>query len=94
MFRNYFLRPAIATALILLIPLIAMQFAAEVVWDATDFIVAGALLFLTGLAYELTLRKVGAGGLRIATIVVITAALLLVWAELAVGVFGTPWAGS
>ena len=51
------LRMALATAFLLLLPLLAMQFTDEVVWDLADFAVAGALLFGAGLTYELVARK-------------------------------------
>ena len=83
----------LAVALILLIPFIAMQFTDEVNWTLLDFVVAGILLLGTGLLCELVMRKVNNGTKRIATIAVILAALFLIWAELAVGIFGTPFAG-
>jgi hypothetical protein len=79
--------------LILLVPIIAMQFTNEVKWDLTDFAVAGVLLFGTGLMCELVLRKVSKVRYRIAICVVLLMALFLIWAELAVGIFGTPFAG-
>ncbi len=81
-------------ALLLVIPLIAMQFTDEVNWTLSDFIVAGVLLFSTGLICELVLRKVNKFEHRIAIIAVILVALFFIWAELAVGIFGTPFAGS
>lgn len=83
----------IATTL-LLIPLIAMQFTDEVKWSLSDFVIAGILLFGTGLTCELVLRKVKGNGSRFILCAVVLAALFLIWAELAVGVFGTPFAGS
>lgn len=79
---------------ILLIPLIAMQFTSEVDWSASDFIIMGILLSGTGLAIELVLRKVTKTGHRLILCGIILIALFLIWAELAVGVFGTPFAGS
>lgn len=84
----------ITVFLLLLVPYIAMQFTGEVKWTMFDFIVAGILLFGTGLLCELVIRKVKSTKLRIAICVVIFAALLLIWLELAVGIFGTPIAGS
>lgn len=81
-------------AAILFIPLIAMQFTTEVNWDLTDFIAAGALLLAAGLAIEVVLRTIKAGNFRTVLFIVILLALFLVWAELAVGVFGSPFAGS
>ena len=79
---------------LLLIPLIAMQFTDEVNWKLSDFVVAGVLLLGTGLLCEFIIRKVNKTGYRIAIIVVILAAFLLIWLELAVGIFRTPFAGS
>lgn len=81
-------------ALVLLIPLLAMQFSEEVNWSPTDFAVAGALLFSGGIAYELIVKRVEDKTQRVVVAAALLLALLLVWVELAVGVFGTPWAGS
>ena len=81
-------------ALLLLIPFIAMQFTDEVVWTLFDFVVAGVLLFGTGLLCELVMRKVKNKDHRFAICGAILVALFLIWAELAVGIFGTPFAGS
>lgn len=78
-----------AAAFLLLLPLLAMQLTDEVVWDLTDFIVAGALLGGAGLAYELAARMTGNTACRAAFGVAIAAALILIWANLAVGVIGT-----
>lgn len=81
-------------ALLLLVPLVAMQFTDEVNWSPFDFVVAGSLLLGAGLLCELTLRVVKKTEYRLALCVVILAALLLIWIELAVGIFGTRFAGS
>lgn len=79
---------------LLMVPLIAMQFTTEVNWTWFDFVVAGILLYGTGLLCELVLRKVRDTGRRFLIIGIVMVVLFLVWAELAVGVFGTPLAGS
>ena len=84
----------LSVTLILLIPLIAMQFTGEVNWTLMDFVVMGVLLLGTGLLIELVLRKVKKTVYRIAICGVILLALTLIWAELAVGIFGTPFAGT
>ena len=84
----------IIVALLLLIPLVAMQFTNEVNWTLSDFVVMGALLLGTGLLCELVMRKVNNIKYRVAICGVILAALVLIWIELAVGIFGTPFAGS
>ncbi len=76
----------LTAALLLLILSIAMQFANEVNWTLFDFIVAGTLLLGTGLMCELVMRKVNKILLRIGICVVLLAILLLIWAELAVGI--------
>jgi len=80
--------------LLLLIPLIAMQFSTEVDWSLPDFLVAGVLLFTAGSVIELVIRKIKGKEYRIVLIVLVLGVLLLVWAELAVGIFGTPLGGN
>ena len=80
-------------AFLLLIPLIAMLFTDEVSWTLFDFIVAGVLLLGTGLMCELVMRKVNKIRLRITLCVALLTMLLLIWAELAVGILGTPLSG-
>lgn len=80
-------------ACILIIPLIAMQFTSEVNWDATDFLVAAVLLFGVVSLIELSLRNIKKAKYRTPIIIGIIILLLLVWMELGVGIFGTPFAG-
>jgi len=79
---------------ILLIPLIAMQLTNEVNWSLFDFIIMGAMLTITGLLGEIIFKKVKKYKHRVAPYVVVAIIFLLIWAELAVGIFGTPFAGS
>jgi hypothetical protein len=81
-------RIALMTAFLLLLPLLAMQFSDEVVWDLADFGVAGVLLFGAGLTYELVVGKGSAIAYRAAAGVAVATALLLVWVNLAVGIIG------
>lgn len=80
-------------ALLLLIPFIAMQFNNEVNWSLFDFIAAAALLFGTGLLCDFVLRKVKKNTHRIILCFAILLLLLIIWAELAVGIFGSSVAG-
>jgi hypothetical protein len=77
----------IATGVLLLVPLVAMQFTREVAWTVSDFVVAGMLLSGTGLAYVFAARKLVSPRARLATGIVLATVLLVVWAELAVGIF-------
>jgi hypothetical protein len=91
--KRYFLILASACSL-LLIPLIAMSFTAEVQWSLFDFIVMGILLMAVGTGLEIVLRKVLSPGRRLLWLSAVVFAGLLLWAELAVGIFGSPLAGS
>ncbi len=82
------IRIALATAFILLLPLLAMQFTDEVVWDLADFAVFGVLLFGAGLTYELIARKAGNIAYRVAVGLALATAFILVWLIGAVGVIG------
>ncbi len=81
-------------AVLLLIPFVAMQFTTEVNWSPFDFVIAAILLFGTGLLCELVMRRVPTQKSRLVLCGLLLFVLALVWAELAVGVFGTPFAGS
>lgn len=74
-------------AAVLLAPLIAMRFTSEVAWTATDFAFAGALLVGAGLLLELTLWKLRGLGGRLVVGGLVVAAVLLIWADGAVGLF-------
>ena len=84
----------ITVVFLLLIPLIAMQFTDEVKWTLLDLIVAGILLLSTGFIIDLVIKKVKNINYRIAITIALLILLLLIWAELAVGIFGTPFSGS
>jgi hypothetical protein len=80
--------------LLLLIPFIAMQFTNEVNWSIMDFVVAGVLLFGTGLTIQFVLRKVKTRKNRILICGIILLLLILLWTELAVGLFGSTISGN
>jgi len=80
--------------ILLLIPLLSMQFTDEVNWNATDFVIAGVLLFGTAGICELVFRKVNNRDIRLGIVVALLIFLVLIWAELAVGIFDTPFAGN
>lgn len=91
---NRFLIILLIVGALLLIPFIAMQFSSEVVWTASDFIIMGILLLVTRLGIDLVLRKVSSSKNRLIMGGIILAVFFMIWAELAIGVFGTPFAGS
>lgn len=76
-----------AVPLLLLIPLVAMQFTSEVDWDPRDFVIIGTLLLVTGFACELVLRKIKSWKGRLVLCAIILGVFLLIWGELATGYF-------
>jgi hypothetical protein len=84
----------LAILFLLLMPAIAMLFTDEVQWTLSDFVIGGVLLLITGLGCELVLRKIKKPGYRIALCVTFLIILMLIWGEMAVGIFGTPFAGN
>lgn len=91
--KRYFLL-VVGSLSLLLIPLIAMQFSSEVNWSPFDFLVMGVLLIAVASFIEMVLRKVKNSNRRVTWVALIFILFLLIWAELAVGIFGTPFAGS
>ncbi len=82
-------------AILLLVPFAAMKRGMDgVKWTAIDFAAAAIMLFGAGIMIEIALRVVKRFEYRIAACVAILFALAVVWAELAVGIIGTPFAGS
>ena len=79
---------------LLSIPLIAMQFTQEANWTLSDFVIMGVLSFVTVFTIDLVLKKVKTFKSRLILVLGIIALLLIIWAEMAVGIFGSPIAGS
>ena len=77
-----------AIAIILSIPLIAMQFTTEVKWTLGDFMVMGVLLSSVGFIYELTARLTGNIAYRGGVALALITSFILVWINLAVGIIG------
>jgi len=84
------IRVALGTGLILLIPLFGNLFVDGWNWPLPAFILAGTLLFGTGLTYELVAKKMMSNkGYRFAVGVALAAVFLLVWMNAAVcGILG------
>ncbi|MEX0930503.1 MAG: hypothetical protein WDZ79_02365 [Candidatus Paceibacterota bacterium] len=92
--KNIIIRSALATGLLLLIPLgLQLTIGTGVNgqgfnWTLSDFVVMGGLVFVTSFLIGLAARKLGR--YRIIGVVVILFLFVWLWAELAVGVF-TNW---
>lgn len=86
---RFTIRLVLTVALLLALPLAAMQVTDEVAWGPADFALAGALLLGTGFAYQRAARSSAGIAHRAAVAVALGAGLLLVWINLAVGIIGT-----
>lgn len=79
---------------LLSIPLVGNLFSKEVNWSGSDFLIAGILLFTTAFLINLVRNRIKKQGQKVLIVIFILLALALIWLELAVGIFGSPFAGS
>jgi hypothetical protein len=84
----------IGTAAVLSVLYVVMWLTGEVKWSLFDFAVAGVLLSSAGLAVKLLFTVFTKPAHRLIVGAAIFFALFLVWVEIAVGLFGTRFAGS
>ena len=80
--------------LLLLFPLVGTLVSNEVNWSFFDFIVMGILILSFSFGIKQVLKTTKNTKYRILIIGTIVIVFLLVWAELAVGIFDTPFAGN
>lgn len=79
--------------LMMCVPLMAMYFTEEVRWGVGDFVLAGSLLFATALSVYYIIVTIKGRLLRRVLIIGVIMLLIIIWLELAVGIFGSPFAG-
>jgi hypothetical protein len=72
---------------------IAMLVTGEVHWSLSDFAAAAVLLGIAALSVDAILGRFASPRARIAAVACLVLALATIWAELAVGVFGSVFAG-
>jgi len=84
----------IGSGVLLLVPFIGSQFSQEINWSQFDYIVAAILLGGSSFLLDFVIIKAKNKQSRWAWGIVVVLASALVWIELAVGVFGSPLAGS
>jgi len=84
----------ISITVILTIPVFGKLCTDDFQWALPDFFIAAILLYGTGIMIDFILRKVQKKSHRIALCGLILFLLLCIWAELAVGLIGTPFAGN
>ena len=81
-------------AVLLTIPLIGNIVSKEFNWSVSDFGIAAILLFGAAFLLDLIQRIVKNKTYKILICAAIVVLLMLTWVELAVGLFGTPFAGN
>lgn len=89
MLNKYTIGMLLVPAFLLLVPLVAMQFTAEVNWTLSDFVFAWVIMAGTGLAYRLATRQAAHFAYRAAVGLALAAAFMAVWGNLAVGFIGS-----
>lgn len=82
------IRPALLTALILLIPFFGNLYIDGWNWPWYGFIFAGTVLFGAGLTYELVARRTNNKAYRFAVGLAVVTAFLLFWTNRAAGMLG------
>jgi hypothetical protein len=76
-------------AILILLPLVAMQFTSEVNWTPADFIFAIVMIGTVGLVFELAVRMSSNWAWRAGAACALAAGFLLVWINGAVGMIGS-----
>ena len=79
---------------LLLIPMATMLISDEINWSIFDFLVMGVLLFSFGISINLVLKNTKNSKIRITFFTILILIFSLIWIELAVGIFESPFAGS
>ena len=80
--------------LLLLFPLVGTLVSNEVNWSFFDFIVMGILILSMSFGIKHVVTTIKNTNYRILIIGMILLVFILIWVELAVGIFDTPFAGS
>jgi hypothetical protein len=80
--------------LLLLFPLVGTLVSNEVNWSFFDFIVMGILILSMSFGIKQVIMTTKNTNYRVLIIGMILLVFILIWVELAVGIFDTPFAGS
>ena len=87
-------KKALYPLFLLIIPLLGVILTNSVEWSMFDFLLMGSLLLVLGIGIELTSLNFKQLNTRIAIISFIILIFLLIWIEIAVGIFNSPFAGN
>ena len=85
--------PTFSTAVLLSIPLIGGFISENVDWSLSDFLIGGALIFVVAFVELLLWRSLPKKG-RWPVMLFLMLLFAILWAEMAVGIFGSSIAGS
>lgn len=83
----------IGTCALLLIPFFGSMVSESWDWNTFDYLVMGTLLFSMGMLYQIITKRMFPNN-RLIVGLILACIFALIWAELSVGIFGTPFAGS
>lgn len=82
--RIVMLHMTIVTICVLLVPLFAMQFLADVNWSSFDFIIAGILVAAASFIMDVVIRGTSKYKALISFMIIV--GFVVIWAQLSVGV--------
>ena len=88
-----FIKIVLIALSLLIIPFVAMQYTEQVDWSVGDFLIMGCMLVVYSAAINFALYSLY-GSKQSLLVFLIGLFFFLVWAELAVGIFNSPFAGS
>ncbi|TPV31424.1 hypothetical protein FJ651_14620 [Paucihalobacter ruber] len=91
--QKQFVYLMVGVVALLMLPLIGSYISAEINWSLFDYIVMGILLTVTGLTAILVYNRFKNSKLKFLYLAIIGVVFLLIYIELAVGLFGSPIAG-
>ncbi len=92
--KEYVIKSILAAELLLLVPLIGMQVSDDWDWGIGDFIIVGVLLAGLGVGVQMILTGLKKNKRQAVYGLLLAIAMILIWVEIAVGLFGSPFAGS
>jgi len=87
------MKKIIYTLILLTIPFLSNIYINDFNWSMVDFIIMGVLIF-SCISFISLFRKKFSGIKETLAIIIVVLVFILLWTELAVGIFGIPYAGS
>ena len=87
------MKKIIYTLILLTIPFLSNIYINDFNWSMVDFIIMGVLIF-SCISFISFIRKKFSGIKETLALIIVVLVFILLWAELAVGIFGIPYARS